>query len=252
VGGHLQDHLGLNYTYRARIPSMNQTLRPWWGKALAGLDYLARRRGPLSLSLNQGGGFARTRAGLDRPNIQLYLQTVTTLTARMGERPLMAPDPFPGFSLGLSSCAPAARGFVMARSADPFDAPRITPCGLSDPRDVRDILEGVKLLRRLATRPALRAVIAEELAPGPAVAGDDALVADMRARCGTVYHPVGTCRMGSEPAQSAVDPRLRVHGFEGLRVIDASVFPAVICGNTNAAAIMTGARGAAMALEDAR
>lgn len=252
VGFHLQDHLGLNYTYRARIPSLNQVLRPWWGKALVGMDYLLRRRGPLSLSLNQGGGFARTRPCLDRPNIQLYLQTITTLTARMGERPLMGPDPFPGFSLGLSSCTPAARGTVLARSADPFDAPRIAPCGLSDARDLRDMLEGVKLLRRLAAQPALRAVIAEELAPGPAVAADDALIDDMRQRCGTVYHPVGTCRMGRDPAQSAVDPRLRVHGVEGLRVIDASVFPSVICGNTNAAAIMTGARGAALALEDAR
>jgi choline dehydrogenase len=164
----------------------------------------------------------------------------------------MAPDPFPGFSLGLSSCTPVARGSVTARSADAFDAPRIAPCGLSDARDVQDMLEGVKLLRRLAAQPALRAVIAEELAPGPAVTTDDALIDDMRQRCGTVYHPVGTCRMGRDPAQSAVDPRLRVHGVEGLRVIDASVFPSVICGNTNAAAIMTGARGAALALEDAR
>jgi choline dehydrogenase len=252
VGGHLQDHLGLNYTYRARVPSMNEALRPWWGKALAGLDYALRRRGPLSLSLNQGGGFARTRAGLDRPNIQLYLQAITTLTARRGERPLLTPDPFPGFSLGLSSCTPVARGSVMARSAGPFDAPRIAPCGLADEHDVRDMLEGVKLLRRLAAQPALRAVIAEELAPGPGAITDDALIADMRDRCGTVYHPVGTCRMGRDPARSAVDPRLRVHGVEGLRVVDASVFPAVICGNTNAAAIMTGARGAALALEDAR
>lgn len=252
VGAHLQDHLGINYTYRACIPSLNEALRPWWGKTLAGLDYIIRRRGPLSLSLNQGGGFARTRAGLDRPNIQLYFQAITTTTARKGERPLMTPDPFPGFSLGLSSCTPQARGAVLTRSDDPFAAPCITPNGLGTDRDLLDMLEGVKLLRRLAEQAALRAVIAEELTPGPGVSTDDALIADIRERCGTVYHPVGTCRMGADPALSVVDARLRVRGIDGLRVIDASVFPAVICGNTNAAAIMTGARGAALALEDAR
>ncbi len=252
VGAHLQDHLGINYTYRARVPSLNEALRPWWGKALAGLDYLARQRGPLSLSLNQGGGFARTRPGLDRPDIQLYLQLITTTTARNGERPLMHPDPFPGFSLGLSSCTPLARGSVMVRSADPFAAPCITPNGLGTERDAQDMLAGVKLLRRLAGQPALRAVIAEELAPGPGVATDAELIADFRERCGTVYHPVGTCRMGADPALSVLDPRLRVRGIDGLRVIDASAFPSIICGNTNAAAIMTGARGAALTLEDAR
>jgi choline dehydrogenase len=252
VGAHLQDHLGINYTYRARVPSLNQRLRPWWGKTLAGLDYVFRRSGPLSLSLNQAGGFARTRAGLDRPNIQLYFQAITTTTAGKGERPLMTPDRFSGFSLGLSSCTPQARGAVMARSADPFAAPRITPNALGTEADLRDVLEGLRLLRRLAAQPALREAIAEELAPGPGVTTDAGLIADFRDRCGTVYHPVGTCRMGADPALSVVDARLRVRGVEGLRVIDASVFPAVICGNTNAAAIMTGVRGATLAQEDAR
>ncbi len=252
IGAYLQDHVGINYTYRARIPSLNQTLRPWWGKLLAGMDFLARGRGPLSLSLNQGGGFLRTRPGLDRPNIQLYLQAITTLTARKGARPLLTPDPFPGFSLGLSNCRPASRGAVMARSADPFMAPRITPNALSDPRDVQDMLEGVRFLRALAAQPSLREIIDAELAPGPGVTDDEGMIADLRARCGTVYHPCGTCRMGSDPRRSAVDARLRVHGLDGLRVADASVFPSVVCGNINAAAIMVGAKAAAMILEDAR
>lgn len=252
VGEHLQDHLGINYVYRSREPSLNERLRPWSGKLVAGLDYLLRRRGPLALSLNQGGGFARTRPGLDRPNVQLYLQAITTFTARQGERPLLTPDPFPGFALGLSNCSARSRGRIHIVSPDPHAPPRIEPNGLSDPLDVQDALEGVKLLRRLAAQPALRDAIVEELQPGPAARTDEELIADFRARCGTVYHPCATCRIGPEGPGAVVDPRLRVHGAEGLRVIDASVFPSVIVGNTNAAAIMTGAKGAAMVLEDAR
>ena len=198
VGAHLQDHIGINYTYRARVRTLNDQLRPWWGKLAAGLDFLARGRGPLSLSLNQGGGFVRTRPELDRPNIQLYLQAISTLHAKSGTRPLLTPDPFPGFSLGLSNCKPGSRGSIMARSADPFAPPRIAPNALSAARDVQDMLEGVQLLRRLAAQPALREVIVAELAPGPHVVSEDALIADFRARSGTVYHPVGTCRMGAE------------------------------------------------------
>ena len=139
----------------------------------------------------------------------------------------------------------------MARSADPFAPPRIAPNALSDPTDVRDMLEGVRLLRKLAAQPALLDVIEAELAPGPDVISDEALIADFRARSGTVYHPVGTCRMGQNPAQAVVDARLRVYGVEGLRIADASIFPSLISGNTNAAVMMVAARAAAMILEDA-
>jgi choline dehydrogenase len=251
VGGYLQDHIGINYTYRSRIKTLNDQLRPWWGKLAAGLDFLARGRGPLSLSLNQGGGFVRTRPELDRPNIQLYLQAISTLRAKSGTRPLLTPDPFPGFSLGLSNCKPVSRGSIMAQSADPFAPPRIAPNALSAASDVQDMLEGVRLLRRLAAQPALQDVIEAELAPGPDVNGDEALIADFRARSGTVYHPVGTCRMGQNPAQAVVDARLRVHGVTGLRVADASIFPSLISGNTNAAVMMVAAKAGAMILEDA-
>jgi choline dehydrogenase len=251
VGNHLQDHIGINYTYRSRVKTLNDQLRPWWGKLVAGFEFLALGRGPLSLSLNQGGGFMRTRPDLDRPNIQLYLQAISTIQAKSGTRPLLTPDPFSGFSLGLSNCKPASRGSIMARSADPFAPPRIAPNALSAASDVQGMLEGVRFLRRLAAQPALRDIIEAELAPGPDVIGDEALIADFRARSGTVYHPVGTCRMGQNPTQAVVDARLRVHGVEGLRVADASVFPSLISGNTNAAVMMVAVRAAAMMLEDA-
>lgn len=252
VGHHLQDHIGINYTYRAKVRTLNEALRPWYGKLLAGLDFLIRSRGPLSLSLNQAGGFVRTRPELKRPDIQLYFQAISTLGAKTGTRPLLTPDPFPGFSLGLSNCRPTSRGSILARSADPFQAPRIAPNALATGEDVETCLEGVKLLRRLAARPALREVIEAELAPGPEARSDADLIADLRRRSGTVYHPVGTCRMAAEATRGAVDARLRVYGLEGLRVVDASVFPAIVSGNINAAVMMVAAKAAALILEDAR
>ena len=252
AGSHLQDHVGINYTYRSRVKTLNDALRPWWGKLAAGLDFLLRGRGPLSLSLNQGGGFVRTRPNLDRPNIQLYFQAISTLRARSGTRPLLTPDPFSGFSIGLSNCKPISRGTIMARSADPFAPPRIAPHALSAAADVQDMLEGVQLLRKLAAQPAMREVIDAELAPGPDVVTEEALIADFRARSGTVYHPIGTCRMGADAADAVVDARLRVYGIDGLRVADASVFPSIISGNTNASVMMVAAKAAFMILEDAR
>ncbi len=252
VGYNLQDHVGINYTYRSRVNTLNQTLRPLTGKLLAGLDFLIRSRGPLSLSLNQAGGFVRSRADRKRPDIQLYFQAISTLEAKSGTRPLLAPDPFPGFSLGLSNCRPTSRGSILARSANPFEPPRITPNALATSEDVEAVLDGVKLLRKLAAQPALSEVIEAELAPGPQVRGDDELIADFRLRGGTVYHPVGTCRMAPNPTGGAVDARLRAYGVEGLRVVDASIFPTVISGNTNAAVMMVAAKAAAAILEDAR
>jgi choline dehydrogenase len=250
VGHHLQDHVGLNYTYRATVPTLNQTLGPWWGKLRAGLEYIFLGMGPLSLSLNQGGGFVRTRPDLPRPDVQLYLQALSTLTAKRGTRPLMTPDDFPGFSLGLTSCRPTARGTCLARAPDPFAPPVIRPNAYGTEEDLEVMLRGVKLLRRLAAQPSLAAVIAEELLPGPAVVSDADLVADIRRRTGTCYHPCGTARMAQTIEHGAVDARLKAHGVQALRVADASVFPSVISGNTNATVMMVAAKAAAMIIED--
>ena len=251
AGHYMQDHLGINYSYCARIKSLNEELRPWHGKVRAGLDFLLRGRGPLSLSLNQTGGFVKSRPDLARPDIQLYFQALSTVQAKSGTRPLLTPDPFPGFSLGLSSCSPESRGSILASSSDPFDAPRIVANAFGTEGDVQTMLSGVKLLRRLAAQPALHDIIEAELAPGPEIQGDEALIADFRRRSGTVYHPVGTCRMGPDADTAVVDSRLRVHGLAGLRIADASIFPAIISGNTNATVMMAAAKAAAMVLEDA-
>lgn len=250
VGENLQDHLGINYTYKANVSSLNQVLRPWWGKMLAGIEYLLLRTGPLSISMNQGGGFFRTDPSRKRANMQLYFQAFSTVVPKAGERPILTPDPWPGFSIGLSNCRPTSVGSIHIRSSNPLDQPRIVPNAFSTDHDVAEMLDAVKFLRKVAATPTMSRLIVEELLPGPRCQNDEELIADFRKRSGTVYHPVSTCRMGADPAQSVVDPRLRVHGIEGLRIIDCSVFPNIISGNTNAAAMMVGAKGAELVLED--
>lgn len=252
VGANLEDHQGLNYTWRMRVPTLNEELRPWWGKLRHGLTYLLLRKGPLSLSVNQGGGFFRTDPSQPRPNMQLYMQAFSTLIPKEGERPLLTPDPFPGMSLGLSNCRPTSRGYITIKSPDPFDKPAIVANAYSTENDVSEMLAAVKLLRRIAAQKPLADRIAEELRPGPACQSDNELIADFRQRSGTVYHPSCTCRMGPDVRSAVVDARLRVHGVQGLRVCDTSAFPSLIAGNTNAPAMMMGWKGATLILEDAR
>ncbi len=251
VGDHLSDHQGINYTWRMKVPTYNDELRPWWGKLVAGMKYVLAGAGPLAKSINHAGGFFRTDPSLPRPNMQLYMQAFSTLIPREGERPLLTPDPFPGMSIGLSNCRPSSKGHIRLRSADPFEHPVITANAFSTNHDVQEMLAAVKYLRHLAAQPPLARLIAEELRPGPGVQSDEAMIADFRARSGTVYHPSCTCRMGPDPATSVVDARLRVHGIAGLRVVDASAFPNLIAGNTNAPSMMMGWKGAELILADA-
>ncbi|MFN6951701.1 MAG: GMC family oxidoreductase [Albidovulum sp.] len=252
VGRNLNDHQGLNYTWRMKVPTYNDILRPWWGKLLVGMRYLLTGSGPLAKSINHAGGFFRTSPDLSRPNMQLYFQAFSTLVPRVGERPVLSPDPFSGLSIGLSNCRPTSRGEITLKSADPFEHPRIVANAYSTDHDVAEMLLAVKFLRHIAAQEPIRSLIAEELRPGPSVQTDDDLIADFRARSGTVYHPSCTVRMGRDPATSAVDPDLRVRGVDGLRVCDASVFPTLIGGNTNAPSILVGWIGAERILMTAR
>ncbi|MCC7320364.1 MAG: GMC family oxidoreductase N-terminal domain-containing protein [Rubellimicrobium sp.] len=242
VGRHLRDHQGLNYTWRMKVPTLNDTLGSWVGRMTAGARWLLTGGGPLSLSINHGGGFFRTDPAMARPNMQLYMQAFSTLIPRDGERPVLNPDPWSGFSIGLSNCRPRAEGAITLTSPDPFAPPRITVNAYSHDADVAEMLSAVKMLRRIAATAPLAALIAEELRPGPAVQADADLIADFRARSGTVYHPSCSARMGADRGTSVVDPRLRVHGVGRLMVADASVFPTLPGGNTNAPAILTGWR----------
>lgn len=250
VGANLQDHIGINYYYKSRVPTLNDALTPISGKLKVSLQYLLKRRGILSLSVNQGGGFVRSNAAATHPNLQLYFNPISYTQAPAGKRPLMRPDPYSAYILSFQPCRPISRGYLKINSADPFKAPEIQPNYLSNNEDIADVLEGCHLMRALANTAALKEITSEELFPGPQVQSDEALLDDFKNRADTVFHPIGTCAMGNDISSCVVDHRLRVHGISGLRVIDASVFPNLTSGNTNAPTIMVAEKGAELILQD--
>ncbi len=242
VGQNLMDHLGSDHLFRTNQASLNQVLRPWWGKALAGLQYVLTQKGPLAMSLNQGGGFTRLAKGDGPPDTQLYFSPLSYSSAPTGKRPLMSPDPFPAVRIGFNPAKPTSRGSITLRSADPM-APPVMRGGYLTTQHDRDLMvRGTREVRRIASMPALQRVIAAELDPGPDCQSDDEILDFARRDAWTVFHQCGTCRMGQDAATSVVDPKLRVHGIAGLRIADASIFPTIPTGNTNAPAVMVGER----------
>lgn len=252
VGQNMQDHLAVSYFYKTSVPTLNDELRPLLGKVKAGLHYLWNRGGPLSMSVNQGGGFVKSGPEAPRVNLQLYFSPVSYTQTPLSDRKLLNPDPFSAFLLSFNSCRPTSRGWLKLRSADPFDYPLIQPNYLSTQKDIDEAIAGNRMLRALVKTRPLADIITEELVPGAHLQGDEALLDDFRKRADTVYHPCSTCMMGPDAATSVVDARLRVHGVEGLRVIDASIFPTITSGNINAPTVMVAEKGASMILEDRR
>ena len=251
VGRNLQDHLAVSNFYRTTIPTLNDVLNPALGKVRAGLRYLLDRTGPLSMSVNQSGGFVRSSPDQLHPNLQLYFSPVSYTQTPLSARKLLNPDPFSAFLLSHNPCRPTSRGQIELASADPAVHPRIQPNYLATQHDIDDVIAGNRLLRQIARAAPLADIITEELVPGAAVAGDEALLEDFRSRADTVYHPTSTCMMGPDSRTAVVDARLRVYGVQGLRVIDASIFPTITSGNTNAPTVMVAEKGAAMIRGDA-
>lgn len=250
VGANLQDHLAVSYFYGSSVPTLNDELGPLLGKARAALHYVFNRGGPLSMSVNQAGGFVRSHAAAERVDLQLYFSPVSYTKTPLAERRLANPDPFSAFLLSFNSCRPTSRGSLRITSADPAQQPLIEPNYLATEQDIAEVQRGIALLRRIAAASPLSDVVTGQLVPGAEVRSDEDWMDDFRARADTVYHPTSTCMMGPDPQTSVVDARLRVHGLQGLRVVDASVFPTVTSGNTNAPTVMVAEKGAAMALED--
>lgn len=252
VGGNLQDHLGINYVYRAQEPTLNNQLAPWWGKLWQGMRYVATRRGPLGLSVNQCGGFLRSQPDLARPDLQIYLNPITYTLRAKGRFQMIVADPWPGFILSFQPCRPHSRGRIDLASPDPATPPRIVPNYLSAPEDIAQVIAGGRMLQKMARTATIRAFASEAKAPDIEALDDAGLVEDFRQRCGTVFHPVSTCRMGRDARDAVTGPDLRVFGVAGLRVADASSFPNITSGNTNAPVMMLAARAARMILHSAR
>ncbi len=251
VGGNLQDHLGINYYFRATEPTLNNILRPFTGKLRAVLQYALTRRGPLALSVNQCGGFFRSLPELKRPDQQLYFNPVTYTTTPNGKRTVVRPDPFPGFIIGFQPARPTSRGRIDISAADPLAPPRIRPNSLATEEDRAQVIAGGRLCQRAVATAALDGLIESAMDPDLRGMDDDRILEDFRERCGTVFHPIGTCRMGADMQTSVVSARLKVHGMQGLRVVDASVFPNLTSGNTNAPTMMVAHRAADFIQEDA-
>jgi choline dehydrogenase len=250
VGENLQDHIAVSYFFRATEPTLNNELAPLWGKIRAALRYGLSRRGPLALSVNQCGGYFRSHPTLDRPDQQLYFNPVTYTTAKEGKRTVIAPDPFPGFIICHQPCRPTSTGTITLSGADPLARPIIQPNSLSTQADRASAIAGGRLCQDLVRTKALSGLIASSMDPTDLRDMDDAaILEDFRARCGTVFHPVGTCRMGQDARGSVVDPVCRVHDVAGLRVIDASVFPNLTSANTNAPTMMLAHRAADLVLD---
>ncbi len=246
VGADLQDHFHARMVYRCTRPvSVNDLLASKRRGLLAGLRYALTRRGLLAMGAAYAGGFFRTDPAAATPDVQCHIMLFSGDT--------IAPPlhPFSGISCPLIVLRPESRGHVRIKSADPRQPPAIQPRYLSAAKDRDTMVKGLHALRRILAAPALRGFIAAEHDPGPACASDDDLLDFARRKGSTVYHPTSTCRMGGD-ATAVVDARLGVRGFERLRIVDASVMPALVSGNTNAAVIMIAEKGAEMILADSK
>ncbi len=240
VGENLQDHLQIRAVYRVEgVQTLNTMAQSWWGKGRIGLEYLARRSGPMSMAPSQLGAFVRSRPGLPHPNLEYHVQPLSL--EAFGE-PL---HPFNAFTASVCNLNPSSRGHVRIRSKQPADAPAIAPHYLATDDDRQVAAEGLRLTRQIVARPALAPYSPEEFKPGVQYQSDEEL-AELAGDIGTtIFHPVGTARMGPADDPLAVtDSRLRVHGVEALRVADASVMPTITSGNTNAPTLMIAERAA--------
>jgi choline dehydrogenase len=244
VGENLQDHLQLRLTFKCTRPiTTNDDLASTWRSAKIGLQWLLRRTGPLAIGINQGGLFTRVLPESTTPDIQFHF---ATLSADMAGA---KPHPFSGFTMSVCQLRPTSRGHVRIKTADPLAAPAMQPNYLSTELDRHCAVEGLKFARRLAASAALRPLVSEEYRPGPAAASDADLLDFARESGATIFHPSGTCRMGSDPL-AVVDDRLRVHGVAGLRVVDCSIMPTLVSGNTHAPVVMIAEKASDMILAD--
>ena len=242
VGENLQDHLQVRAIMRCSRPiSTNDDLNSWYRSARIGMRYILQRRGPLAVGINKAGGFVRSRPGLERPDSQFHFGTLSS------DMPGSSVHNFPGFTLSTCHLRPESRGTVHMHSADATDAPAIHPNYLATEEDRQVAIDGVRVSRRIVATSAMQPYVMAEYSPGDDVQSDDELLDFVRRDATTIYHPVGTCRMGSD-ATAVVDPELRVSGIEGLRVADCSIMPRLVSGNTNAAAIMIGEKASDLLL----
>jgi choline dehydrogenase len=246
VGENLQDHYQARYIYEVRAKgSLNEVWHSNWLKLRAGVDYLFRHEGPLTVGAGFVGIFAKSRPDLETPDVQFHYLPLSL------DAPGLGLHDYPGVIASVCQLRPESRGHIHITSPDPTEHPEIISNYLAVENDRAVMLAALKLARRIAARPPFADLVVRERVPGPAAATDEALMAFARETGTTIFHPCGTCKMGQD-RMAVVDERLRVRGLEGLRVADAAIMPTMVSGNTNAPTIMIGEKAAAMIAEDAR
>jgi choline dehydrogenase len=246
VGENLQDHLQIRCAYKVQgVSTLNQRAGSLLGRLGIGLEYALFRRGPMTMAPSQLGAFAKTDPTFETPNVEYHVQPLSL--DRFGE-PL---DPFPAFTASICNLRPESRGFVRIKDTDPFAKPAIQPNYLSAPADRLVAAESIRLTRRIVSQPALQKYHPDEFKPGPEYQDDEGLAKAAGDIGTTIFHPIGTCKMGDDP-MAVVDDRLRVHGIGSLRVVDASIMPTITSGNTASPVIMIAEKASDMIREDAR
>ena len=243
VGRNLQDHLQVRLVFKTRERTLNDEVNNPIQKLWIGLQYMLSRTGPLTLAASQVTIFTRSTPDVDRPDIQFHMQPLSA------DKPGEGAHPFSAFTSSVCQLRPWSRGHIEIRSSDPLSYPAIHANYLADERDHAVAVAGIKVARRIAEAPALKSHILSEFVPGAQYQTDAELLDAARRYSQSIYHPVGTCKMGCED-DAVVDARLRVRGLVGLRVADASIMPEIVSGNTNAPAIMIGEKAADMMLAD--
>jgi choline dehydrogenase-like flavoprotein len=248
VGENLQDHLQLRTIYKvAGVPTLNELYRQVWRRPLMAAEYAFRRTGPMTMAPSHMGAFAKSNERHVTPNVQFHIQPLSL--PKFGEKL----HDFPAFTISVCNLRPDSRGSIHAITPDPMHAPRIDPNYLSTESDRVTAVESIRLTRKIVGQPALRQYSPEEFLPGAHLQSDDDLGKAAGDIGTTIFHPVGTAKMGlrSDP-NAVVDDRLRVFGVEGLRIADASIMPRITSGNTNSPTIMIAEKAAQMILEDAK
>ena len=254
VGTNLQDHyvVGMQWRLKAGSISVNELSRGW-RLIREAARYAIARKGLLALSAAHIQAYVRTRPGLDGPDVQYHILPATMDTEKLTLHQVMELERHPGLTIAPCQLRPESRGTIHLRSPDPMAHPAIRPNYLSAQLDRDTIVAGLKWARLLASQPALAPYVESEQLPGAAFASDDDLLTFARESGSTIYHPVGTAAMGrADDPRSVVTPQLKVIGVEGLRVVDASVMPRLVSGNTNAATIMIAEKASDMIRADAR
>ncbi|MGH8758317.1 MAG: GMC family oxidoreductase [Burkholderiales bacterium] len=246
VGRNLQDHIAIRTMLRIKdTVTLNQQASSLFGRMKMGLDYIFRRRGPLTIPPALVNAFVRSDPTQPTPDLQFVCYPITY--DKLGD----PPHAFPGFTAGVCVLHPESRGSIRLKSADPLMPPAIHLNFLDTENDRRVAVAGLRALRKVCNSQAMQRFSPVEFLPGHEIQDDATLLNGIQKMAGTIFHPVGTCKMGSD-AESVVDARLRVHGIKGLRVVDASIMPKIISGNTNATAIMIGEKASDMIFEDAK